>query len=107
MPLADKKYSGSHYPPYCGGAGFVLSYDVVECFVSFFSVRNLFRIYNDYVRIIASKPGVTPIDHTVGQFNLPDTNYEDCYLVPNTLVQHRVVGQRLIKLFKMHSKDFY
>ena len=103
--VSYEEYSGSTYPSYCSGAGFVLSYDVVECLVPLFDVRNPFRIDDTYVGILVNKAGITPVHHS--WFIFPDTNYDDCYYVPNTLVQHRVVGQCLIKLFKMHSEHFY
>ena len=103
--VSYEEYSGSTYPSYCSGAGFVLSYDVVECLAPLFNVRNPFRIDDTYVAILVNKASITPVHHS--WFTFPDTNYGDCYYVPNTLIQHRVVGQCLIKLFKMHSKDFY
>ena len=99
------EYPGSYYPSYCSGAGFVLSYDVVGCLVPLFDVKNPFRIDDTYVGILANKNGVSPVHHS--WFIFPDTHYDVCFFVPYTLVQHQVVGQCLIKLFKMHSKDFY
>ena len=99
------EYSGSTYPSYCSGAGFVLSYDVVDCLVPLFDVANPFRIDDAYVGILVNKVGITPVHQR--WFIFPDTNYDDCYFLPNSLVQHRVVGQCLIKLFRIHSKGFY
>ena len=100
-----KEFAETHYPPYCTGAGFVLSYDMIECFVPFFDLRKPFRIDDVYVGILASKIGVTPLHHD--RFIVPFSHYDDCYFVPNTFIQHRVLGQCLITLFEMHSKDFY
>ena len=99
------EYAGLTYPSYCSGAGFVLSYDVVDCLVPLFDVANPFRIDDTYVGILVNKVGITPVDHR--RFIFPFTNYDDCYFVPHTLVQHRAVGQCLIRLFRMHSKVFY
>ena len=99
------EFSGSTYPNFCSGAGFVLSYDVVECLVPFFDVINPFRLDDVYVGILANKAGVSPVHHS--RFVYPDVNYEHCLFVPNTLVQHRAVGQCLTRLFEMHSKDLY
>ena len=98
------EYSGSTYPSYCSGAGFVLSYDVVDCLVPLFDVVNPFRIDDIYVGMLVNKVGITPVDHR--RFIFPDIYIDNCSFVPHTIVQHRAVGQCLIRLFIMHSKGF-
>ena len=98
------EYSGSTYPSYCSGAGFVLSYDVVDCLVPLFDVVNPFRIDDIYVGMLVNKVGITPVDHR--RFIFPDNYIDNCSFVPHTIVQHRAVGQCLIRLFIMHSKGF-
>lgn len=99
------EFSSTFYPDYCSGAGFVLSYDVVECLVVLFDVVNPFRIDDAYVGILANKAGISPVHHS--WFLFPDSYYDDCYFVPGTLVQHRVTGQCLSKLYRMHSMMFH
>lgn len=96
------EFSGSHYPDYCTGAGFVLSYDVVNCLVGLFDVVNPFRVDDAYVGMLAFKANITPVFHK--RFVIPYSNYDDCYFVPKTLVQHRVTGECLSKLHRMHAK---
>ena len=99
------EYSESTYPSYCSGAGFVLSYDVVECFVALFDVDNPFRIDDVYVGMLAHKAGIKPTNHY--WFRVPASSYEDCYYVPQILLQHQVLGDCLVKLYQMHSQDFF
>ena len=103
--VSHEEFAGSTYPDFCSGAGFVLSYDVVECMVPSFNVINPFRLDDIYVGILAHRLGVTPAHHS--WFLIPNSNYDDCFFTPNVLVQHRVLGQCLIKQLQMHSKDFY
>ena len=97
------EYSGKHYPDYCSGGGFVMSYDVIECLVPLFDVIDPFRIDDVYVGVLANKTGVTPVDHS--GFVMPDRDYDDCNIVPNTLVQHQALGDCVVTLFKVHSKQ--
>ena len=97
------EYSGKHYPDFCSGGGFVMSYDVVECLVPLFDVIKPYRIDDVYVGILANKTGVTPVNH--GGFLMPYPNYDDCDIVSNTLVQHQALGDCLMTLFRVHNKE--
>lgn len=103
--ISFDEFAGSTYPNYCSGAGFVLSYDVVECLVPIFDVIKPFRIDDTYVGILVNQVGITPVHHS--GFVFPGDYYDDCYFVPKTLIQHRAIGPCLIKLYSMHSKRFY
>ena len=96
------EYSDEHYPDFCSGAGFVMSYDVIECLVPLFDVIEPYRIDDVYIGMLANKTGVTPVDH--GGFVMPHRNYDDCNVVPNTLVQHQALGDCLVTLFRVHNK---
>lgn len=98
------EFSGLTYPDYCSGAGYVLSYDVVECLVPLFDVVNPFWIEDVYVGILVNKAGFAAVDHK--WFIVPVRSH-DCYFLPNTFIQHRVIGECLIKLYRMHSTGFY
>ena len=103
--ISFDEFAGTTYPDYCSGAGFVLSYDAVECLVPIFDVVKPFRIDDAYVGILVNQVGITPVHHS--GFVLPTSYYDDCYFVPKTLIQHRAIGPCLIKLYSMHSKRFY
>ena len=96
------EYSGKHYPDFCSGGGFVMSYDVIECLVPLFDVIEPYRIDDVYIGMLANKTGVTPVDH--GGFVMPYRDYDDCNVVPNTLVQHQALGDCLMTLFRVHNK---
>ena len=96
------EYSGKHYPDFCSGGGFVMSYDVIECLVPLFDVIEPYRIDDVYIGMLANKTGVTPVDH--GGFVMPHRNYDDCIVVPNALVQHQALGDCLTTLFRVHDK---
>ncbi|XP_020624780.1 beta-1,3-galactosyltransferase 1-like [Orbicella faveolata] len=96
------EYSGKYYPNFCSGGGFVMSYDVIECLVPLFDVVKRYRIDDVYVGMLAKKSGVTPVDHS--GFVMPFRNYDECNVVPNTLVQHQALGDCLTTLFRVHSK---
>ena len=99
------EFADSTYPDYCAGAGFVLSYDVVECLVPVFDVVKPFRIDDVYVGILLNQVGITPVHHS--GFVVPGDSSDDCYFLPKTLLQHRVTGPCLNKLYNMHSKSYY
>ena len=100
--VSYEEYSGTHYPDFCSGAGFVMSYDVIECLVPLFDVIEPYRIDDVYIGMLANKTGVTPVDH--GGFVMPHRNYDDCNVVLNTLVQHQALGDCLVTLFRVHNK---
>ena len=102
--VSYEEYNHTHYPDFCSGAGFVMSYDVIECAVPLFDVIKPYRMDDVYVGMLANESGVIAVDHT--GFYMPIDDYDDCIFVPNTLAQHRATGQCLLKLFRMHSKDF-
>ena len=101
--VSSEEYSGTHYPDFCSGAGFVMSYDVVESMVPLFDVIKPFRLDDVYVGILVGKLGVKAVDH--GGFVIPghEGDYDKCNFVPNTLVQHRAIGECLIRLFMNHN----
>ena len=96
------EYGDEHYPDFCSGGGFVMSYDVIECLVPLFDVIEPYRIDDVYIGMLANKTGVTPVDH--GGFVMPHRNYDDCNVVLNTLVQHQALGDCLVTLFRVHNK---
>ena len=102
--VSYNEYSGTHYPDFCSGAGFVMSYDVIECLVALFDVIKPYRMDDVYVGMLANESGVIAVDHS--GFYMPIDDYDDCIFVPNTLVQHRATGQCLLKLLRMHGKDY-
>ena len=99
--VSYKEYKHTYYPDFCSGAGFVMSYDVVECLVSLFDVIKPYRMDDVYIGMLAQEAGVIPVHH--GWFYMPIDDYDDCNFVPNTLVQHRATGQCLLKLLRMHA----
>lgn len=103
--VSKEEYSGSTYPSYCSGAGYVLSNDIVQCLIPLFDMKKPFRIDDIYVGLVVSKLGISPVHHS--RFIFPNDDYDICYFTPYTLVQHRVLGQCLLKLYQMHSKEFY
>ena len=102
--VSCEEYNHTHYPDFCSGAGFVMSYDVIECLVPLFDVMKPYRMDDVYVGMLANKSGVTAVDHS--GFYMPIDNYDDCIFLPKTLVQHRATGQCLLKLLRFHSEDF-
>ena len=99
--VSYEEYSGAYYPDFCSGAGFVMTYDVIECLVPLFDVIKPYRLDDVYVGMLANKLGVKAVDHS--GFVMPFQDYDNCNFVPNTLVQHRATGACLIKLFKIHN----
>ncbi|XP_078367826.1 UDP-GlcNAc:betaGal beta-1,3-N-acetylglucosaminyltransferase 7-like [Oculina patagonica] len=100
--VSYEEYSGTHYPDFCSGAGFVMSYDVIECLVPLFDVMRPYRLDDVYVGMLANKLGVIALDHS--GFVMPWRNYDNCDFVPNALVQHRATGACLMNLFRIHNK---
>lgn len=103
--VSKEEYSGSTYASYCSGAGYVLSNDIVQCLIPLFDMKKPFKIDDTYVGLVVSKLGISPVHHS--WFIFPYDDYDICYFTPYTLVQHRVLGQCLLKLYQMHSKEFY
>ena len=104
--VSYEEYSHTHYPDFCSGAGFVMSYDVIECLVPLFDVMKPYRMDDVYVGMLANRSGVTVVDHS--GFYMPIDDYDDCIFLPKTLVQHRATGECLLKLLRMHSNSrFY
>ena len=104
--VSYEEYNHTHYPDFCSGAGFVMTYDVIECIVPLFDVIKPYRMDDVYVGMLAHAMGVKAVGHR--GFLIPFENYEDCNFVPNVLLQHRATGQCLIKLHHIHKnvKDF-
>ena len=101
--VSNEEYSGTHYPDFCSGAGFVMSYDVVESVVPLFDVMKPFRLDDVYVGILADKLGVKALGHTGFVMPVFEFLYDKCNFVPDTLVQHRATGECLIRLFLNHT----
>ena len=99
--VSYEEYNQTHYPDFCSGAGFVMSYDVIQCLVPIFDEIKPYRMDDVYVGMLANRLGVIPVGHK--GFFMPIDNYDDCTFVPYTLVQHRATGQCLINLLHMHS----
>ena len=101
--VSYEEYRGTHYPDFCSEAGFVMSYDVVQSVVPLFDVIKPYRLDDVYVGMLAEKLGVRAVNH--GGFVMPDIEIlrDECNFVPNTLVQHRAIGECLITLFKIHN----
>ena len=102
--VSYEEYNHTYYPDFCSGAGFVMSPDVIECLVALFDTIKPYRMDDVYVGMLANESGVIAVDHS--GFYMPTEDYDDCIFVPNTLVQHRATGQCLLKLLRMHGKDF-
>ncbi|KAJ7394231.1 hypothetical protein OS493_000033 [Desmophyllum pertusum] len=103
--VSYEEYNHTHYPDFCSGAGFVMSYDVVQCLVPLFDEIKPYRMDDVYVGMLTNRSGLTPVGHR--GFIMPfSDSYDDCNFLPNILVQHRATGQCLLKLWHMHSKEF-
>ena len=102
--VSYEEYNGTHYPDFCSGAGFVMSYDVVESVVPLFDVIKPYRLDDVYVGMLAEKLGVRAVDHK--GFVMPFINvlHHKCNFVPNTLLQHQAIGECLIRLFMNHKE---
>ena len=103
--VSYEEYSGTHYPDFCSGAGFVMSYDVVESVYPLFDVIKPYRLDDVYVGMLAEKLGVRAVDHTGFVMPINAADYDKCNFVPNTLIQHRAIGECLIRLFKIHNNS--
>ena len=101
--VSHEEYNGTHYPDFCSGAGFVMSYDVVESLVPLFDVIKPYRLDDVYVGMLADKCGVKAVGHTGFVMPFVETLYDKCNFVPNTLVQYRATGECLIRLFLNHK----
>ena len=102
--LNSEEYNGTNFSDFCSGAGFVMSYDVVERLVPLFDVIKPFRMDDVYVGMLAKELGVRAVDHKGFVMPVSEDDYDKCNFVPNTLVQHRAIGQCLIRLFLIHNK---
>ena len=102
--VSFEEYSGTHYPDFCSGAGFVMSYDVVESLVPLFDVIKPYRLDDVYVGMLSEKLGVRAVDNEGFVMPVHQGDYDKCDFVPNTLVQHRAIGECLIRLFLYHKK---
>ena len=86
-----------------GQSGYVLSYDIVECFVSLFNETSPLRRFDDvYIGYLAHKIGLTAVHHR--SFVIPSTVDDSCDFVSHALLQHRAIGQCMINLHKWHSQ---
>ena len=102
--VSYEEFNGTTYPDFCSGAGFVMSYDVVERLVPLFDVIKRFRLDDVYVGMLAKELGVRAVDHEGFVMPVSEDDYDKCNFVPNTLVQHRAIGECLIRLFFIHNK---
>lgn len=102
--VSYEEYNHTHYPDFCSGAGFVMTYDVIECIVPLFDAIEPYRMDDVYVGMLANASGVIAVHHS--GFFMPVDDYDDCIFKPKVLLQHRATGQCLTKLIRIHSKDF-
>ena len=102
--VSYEEYSGTHYPDFCGGGGFVMSYDVVESVVPLFDVIKPYRMDDVYVGMLAEKLGVRAVNHA-GFVIRGSRVHHKCTFVPNTLLQHPASGECLIRLFMRNHKN--
>ena len=101
--VSYEEYRDVYLPPFCSGGGFVLSYDVVECFVSLFNETSPLRRFDDvYLGLFAKKIGVAAVHHD--SFYIPGTVDDSCHFVSYVLLQHRATGQCMNNLHKWHSE---
>ncbi|XP_020630920.1 beta-1,3-galactosyltransferase 5-like [Orbicella faveolata] len=98
--VSYEEYRGTRYPDFCSGAGFVMSYDVIESAVPLFDVIKPFRVDDVYVGMLAEKLGVRAMNHKGFVILGPS---KKCNFFPNTLVQHQAIGECLIRLFMNHK----
>ena len=75
--VSYEEYNHTHYPDFCSGAGFVMSYDVIECLVPLFDVMKPYRMDDVYVGMLANRSGVTAVDHS--GFYMPIDDYASSY----------------------------
>ena len=101
--VSYEEYSGTRYPDFCSGAGFVMSYDVVESVVPLFDVIKPYRMDDVYIGMLAEKLGVTAVNHKGFVISGRRRDNEKCKFVANTFVQHQAIGECLIRLFINHK----
>ena len=63
-----------------------------------------FRMDDVYVGMLAKELGVRAVDYKGFVMPVSEDDYDKCNFVPNTLVQHRAIGECLIRLFLIHNK---
>ena len=98
-----EEYNKPHYPDFCPGFGYILSYDVVDTFVDAFSVVPYFRLDDVYVGMLANKTSIKII-HNEG-FEVWQPPGWHCIPVASTLVRHDVEGNCLLKMFNHGSTE--
>ena len=102
--VSYEEYSGTHYPDFCSGGGFVMSYDVVESVVPLFDVIKPYRMDDVYVGMLAEKLGVRAVNHAgFVVIRGSRVDHHKCNIVSNILLQHPASGECLIRLFMNHK----
>lgn len=83
--VQESEYKNSFYPPYCSGAGYIVSQDVVRKMTALFSTVKFFKIDDVYVGMLAQllNQKVYRISNIYFQAN-------NCELQPDALFQHKV-----------------
>ena len=101
--VTEEEYSGSRYPGFCPGFGYVLSADIVALFIDLFDVVPAFRLDDVYVGLLADKAGVKAI-HNDG-FIVGPPEVTECILHNNTLVWHGIFGDCLYEVYNQTLRE--
>ena len=83
--VQESEYKNSFYPPYCSGAGYIVSQDVVRKMVALFSSVKFFKIDDVYVGMLAQV-----LNQKVYRISNIYFQVYNCELQPDALFQHKV-----------------
>ena len=99
--ISHEEFSGTHYPDFCFGFGYILSHVVVGLFVETFPSLPFFRLDDVYVGMLGSKTGIK-ITHNKG-FELDTPKEWRCIPKASTFVRHNVEGNCQLQMFNRAS----